>query len=1136
MSSFTLIQQKLEQFIKKYYTNELIKGAILFFAIGLLYLLITLLVEYFLWLSPLGRTILFWTFVIVEAALFIRFIAFPLAKLFKLQQGITNEEASKIIGNHFPQVSDKLLNVIQLNQNQRESELLAASIDQKADEIEPVPFKSAINFKKNAKYLKYAAIPVLIFALISVFGNEDTFSSSYDRVVNYDTAYEPPAPFSFFVVNNSLNAVENKPFTVQVRTEGEAIPENASIVYNTETYFLQQTAPGIFEYTFLQPNTPVDFKLKANKVTSKEYTLDVVKVPSLLGFDMVLNYPNYTGRKDEVLKSTGNATVPEGTSVTWRVAAKNTTEVSLKTRDTTYLFSEEKQQFDLIKSIYSKLDYAITTSNKNLKDYENLSFTLGVIKDEYPEIEVQSRQDSLESQRIYFLGKVSDDYGLTKLQIVYYPDGNEAAKQVATLPLNKSNFDQFTYAFPGDLNLTQGVAYEYFFEVFDNDQIHNFKSSKSAIYNFRKLTEDELQNEQLQNQENAIKGMDKALEEMKKQDKRLEEIEKLQKEKEELNWNDKKKLEDVIKRQKQQEQMMQKFSKELKENLENFQPENEEKDPFKEQLEERLEKNQKKLEENEKLLEELEKLQEKLSKEELTEKIEKVSKQNKNQEKNLEQLLELTKRYYVEKKTEKLAEELFKLGEEQEKLADEPKEKNTKEKQEKLNEKFEKYKEELEKLKKENDDLKAPMEIPEDKVGEEIIDKEQDNASDKLEKGDKEGAQKSQKNAGKKMKQMGQQMQSSMSGGQQEQMEEDVEMLRQILDNLVVFSFRQEDLMEDFKITDYGNPVFGKRLNFQNDLKQNFQHIDDSLFSLSLRQPMISEEINESLTEVQYNIDKSMERLAENQLRQGISNQQYTVTGTNELANMLANMLTSMQNQMNASGSGSGGKGKPSPGEGGGGQGFQLPDIIEKQKSLGEKMKEGMGKGEKEGKEGEGEGEGQGEGEGEGQGEGNGNGGENGNNGNGNNDGQGKEGEGKGESENNDGELFEIYKQQQQLRQQLEDKLSKEGFDGKGGDLIKKMEGIEEQLLDKGFNQRTLEKMLNLQYELLKLEEADFEQGQDTKRESQTNNLNFNNTIRMSPEDIKKYFNTTEILNREALPLRQEYKQKVQTYFKRDND
>ena len=322
MSTFSIIQQKLEEFIKKYYTNELIKGAILFFAIGLLYLLITLLVEYFLWLNPLGRRILFWAFVFVELALFVRFIAFPLAKLFKLQKGIDYEEASKIIGNHFPQVNDKLLNVIQLNQNQRESELLAASIDQKATELQPIPFKSAVNFKKNAKYLKYAAIPVLVFLLFSVLGGMDIFSSSYTRVVHYDTAFEPPAPFAFIVMNDNLNAVENKPFNLKVRTEGTVIPENASINYNGETYYLQQTAPGFFEYMFQQPVEPIDFSLKANKVTSREYVLDVVKTPSLLNFEMVLDYPSYTGKKDETLKSAGNATIPEGTRVAWKVLTK----------------------------------------------------------------------------------------------------------------------------------------------------------------------------------------------------------------------------------------------------------------------------------------------------------------------------------------------------------------------------------------------------------------------------------------------------------------------------------------------------------------------------------------------------------------------------------------------------------------------------------------------------------------------------------------------------------------------------------------------------------------------------------------------------------------------------------------------
>lgn len=1129
MSTFSIIQQKLEEFIKKYYTNELIKGAILFFAIGLLYLLITLLVEYFLWLNPLGRRILFWAFIVVELALFVRFIAFPLAKLFKLQKGIDYEEASKIIGNHFPQVNDKLLNVIQLNQNRRESELLAASIDQKATELQPVPFKSAVNFKKNAKYLKYAAIPVLVFLLFSVLGGMDIFSSSYKRVVHYDTAFEPPAPFTFIVMNDDLNAVENKPFNLKIRTEGTAIPENASINYNGETYYLQQTSPGLFEYTFQQPVESIDFSLKANKVTSREYTLGVVKTPSLLNFEMVLDYPSYTGKRDETLKSTGNATIPEGTRVKWNVATKNTKAVTLKTADTSFSFASKDENFNFEKGIYNKLDYAITTSNEKLKDYENLAFTLNVVKDQYPEIDVQSKQDSTNSQRVYFLGQISDDYGLTKLRLVYFPEGDEKQAKTQALPLNKTNFDQFTYTFPGNLSLTEGVSYEYYFEVFDNDAIHNYKSSKSGIYSFRKLTKDELEDEQFQNQQNAIKGLDKSLEEFKDQKQTLEELSRTQKEKNELNYNDKKKLDNFLKRQKQQEEMMKNFSKELKEELQNFQPENEEKDSFKEQLEKRLDENEERLKENEKLLEELEKLQDKIAKEELTEKLEKLSKQNKNQEKNLEQLLELTKRYYVEKKAEKLAEELFEMGEEQEKLADKPVDENTKEAQEELNKKFEDYKKEMDELQKENEDLKKPIDIPEDKPTEQQIDEEQEKATDKLKQQKPNDAGKNQKKAGQKMKQMSKAMQMQMKSGQMESIEEDAKMLRQIVDNLVVFSFQQEDLMETFKKIEYGNPIFGKKLNVQNDLKTNFEHIDDSIFALSLRQPMIGTQINTSLTEIQYNIDKSLERLAQNQSRQGIGNQQYTVTGANDLAVMLSEILSNMQMQMSMSmGSGSG-KGTPKPGSGSSG-GFQLPDIIKKQESLSEKMKEGMNKGKKGSK-----GEGEGEGDGDGSGDGNGENGENGRDGkNGNEKGDNKEGN--GNSEDLNGELFEIFKQQQDLRNQLQDRLSKEGLNGKGGDLLKKMEGIEQQLLDKGFNQNTLQQMLNLKYELLKLDKADLEQGQENRRESQTNKKDFRNNVQLAPDDIKKYFNTTEILNREALPLQQDYKTKVQEYFKKKDD
>jgi len=1160
--NFKQIQGKLEQFIKRYYTNELLKGTILFFAIGLLYLIATLLIEYFLWLNPTARTVLFWVFIAVEVSLFAKFIAFPLAKLFKLQKGIDYEDASQIIGSHFPEVNDKLLNVLQLNQNSQQSELLEASIEQKSSELSPIPFKLAINFNRNTKYLKYAAIPVAILLLSFITGKINWFSDSYERVVNYNTAYEPPAPFQFFVVNEELKAIENKDFKVSVNTAGEIIPENTQIHFNEQSFFMQQTAPGQFEYVFSQPKEAVSFSLSANDVVSKNYTLGIIKVPTLVNFEMVLDYPAYTKKKDEVLKSTGNSTIPEGTNVTWKVNTKSTDEVVFYSKDTVVFDSVSEGKFQATKRVFSNTDYSISTSNKILKDYENLAFSINVIKDNYPEMNVKMEKDSLDNQTLYFFGQVSDDYGLSKLQLVYYPSNNPEDKSYEIMSVSRSNFDEFVSAFPNQLNLEEGVDYELYFQVFDNDALHKYKSSKSSVFSYRKLTKDEVEQKQLEEQNETIKDISNTFDKLKEQDKELKELSKTQKEKKELNFNDKKKFENFIKRQKEQEQLMKNFNKKLKENIEEFQNEDKEKDQFKEDLQKRLEENEEQLKKDEKLLEELEKMKDKINKEEFTQKLEELAKQNKNKEKSLKQLLELTKRFYVAKKAEKLLKELEDLAEEQEKLSEEDKENNTKEEQEKLNEKFEDFQKQMEDLEKENQELKKPMDLPQDKSTEESIKQDQKEATEALEKQEQQDAQEpqekgeqpkeqepqekqegeqpegpqpnqqkakqKQKQAAKKMKEMTMKMSQAMSMGGGEQMQEDIDVLRQILDNLVLFSFDQENLMNQFKSIEVNHNEYGKFLRKQSNLREHFEHIDDSLFSLSLRQPAISEQVNSQITNVFYNIDKSLGQLSENQIYQGVSSQQYTITSTNELASFLSDVLDNMNMQMN-----------PSMGQGQG-QGQQLPDIIMSQEELNKKMEEGMKKGQgkkpKEGENGE-EGEGEGEKDGETGKPKGGKDGKNGKQGEQKGDGDGEsQGEGEGSSEMQNGELYEIYQKQQQLRQALQDKLGEKGKDGFGGQLLKKMEEIELDLINKGFTNQTLQKMMDLQHQLLKLENATFMQGQDNKRKSETNNKTYDNTVPNQLPKAKEYFNTTEILNRQALPLQQVYKKKVQEYFKKTND
>jgi hypothetical protein len=332
-------------------------------------------------------------------------------------------------------------------------------------------------------------------------------------------------------------------------------------------------------------------------------------------------------------------------------------------------------------------------------------------------------------------------------------------------------------------------------------------------------------------------------------------------------------------------------------------------------------------------------------------------------------------------------------------------------------------------------------------------------------------------------------------------MQEDVKMLRQILDNLLAYSFSQEDVMGQFKGNNRHSANFAKNLKRQQDLKQQFRHVDDSLFAMSLRNPRLTEDITKEVGNVHYYVDKALADLAENAVSRGVSNQQYAVTSANKLADFLSDILNNMQMEMSGQGMG-GGQSK----QGQKGSEQQLGDIIQKQQGLSKKMQEGM-----KGKDGKGQ-------KGEGQEQGS--------------EGQGGEGDG---GEGDAGKILEIYKEQQQLREQLQQMLEKEGMGGNGQAASKKMKEIEKQLLNKGFDNQTLEKMQNLNHELLKLENAMKQQGQDNKRQSQANKKEYNNTSNELPEALKEYLNGVEILNRQSLPLRPNFNQKVQQYFK-NND
>lgn len=1075
------IEEKLDQFVQKFYTNELIKGIILFLSLGFLYLFFTLFIEYFLWLQPTARTVLFWLFVLVESYLLFRFILTPIFKLIGLKKGISFTESSKIIGSHFPEVSDKLINVLQLKEASNQSDLLLASIEQKSKELEPIPFTKAVNFKQNIRYLKYGFIPIIIWLLVIITGNINIFNTSFKRVVNYRTAFVPPAPFSFYLVNADLKVIQGKPFALEVETKGKVTPTDVTIFYNSQSYFLQNQN-GTFSYTFTDTRKDLNFYLEANGITSENYQLKVVKTPTIQNVSIDLMYPKYIGKKNETINNTGTILIPEGTKTTWSVATNQTDSVAFILDNNKDNFKQSKSNvFTYSKRILKPFQYQIATSNSELKEFEKLYFKVDVVKDEFPEIEVLSDIDSLSSNRAQFAGKFFDDYGIRKLEVVFYDAENPTEITAKKIEFDKGQNQMFYFSFPGDLEIKKGVDYEIYFQVFDNDGVNGSKKSKSKKFSFRNKTDNEIEEESVLQQRKQIKSIENTLLKKQQEKKELEEIKQNLQNNKNVNWNDKKKIDNYIKRQEQYKQMMQRQTDKLQENIKDLPKDSETIKEKKAQLKKRIEE-LKKLEKEQKLLDELKKLAEKLNKDDLLRKVKQLAEQNKQQERSLERILELTKRFYVEQKTMQIANKLEELSKKQDSVAKSPKSDLNQQKE--IKKDFEELQKELNNLDKDNKALKEPMQIPDTKeeqkeVSNELKKAEQKNQSDKKQQ------RKSQNKASQKMLEMSQKMQQAISDMEGEMKEASEKSLRIILENLLNFSFKQESLMNKFSELDFSHPDFGKELKSQNTLKTYFEHIDDSLYVLSMRLPEISPIVQKDLTSAHYNIDQSLENFSENSFNSGLSNQQYVMTSVNNLADFLSNILDNMQ-QPKMSKSGKGKKG---------GKSFSLPDLIKKQGDLVKKMQQGDKKG------------------------------------------QQQKGENKGESEGNrnndlDGELYKAYQEQSLLRQELQNALKKNGLgeNRAGKKVLKSMEELENEILEKGFNKTTIQKMQQLKYNLLKLDKASFEQDKNTKKKSISNQLKYNSSN--AKLLIKKlFYNQTEILNRQSLPLQKSYKKKVQKYF-----
>ncbi|HQW39594.1 MAG: DUF4175 domain-containing protein [Flavobacteriales bacterium] len=1126
---------KLDAFIRKFYKDRLIRGVL--YSVGLLvaFFLIAALMEYVGHFGTGARTALFWGTVVAGLFVVGRFIALPLVKLFNLGEVISHKEAARIVGTHFSEVKDKLLNTLQLREmasaQPDQRELIEAAIAQRSRELSPVPFANAIDLSKNRKYLRYA-LPPLLLLVVLLFAAPSLITGPTKRLIAHSSEFIPDAPFRFVLLNDSLEVPEEQDFEVTVEIQGQAIPQQVDLEIDGQKIPLVKKDAVRFTHRFRNVQEAVAFRFSAEGFNSKTYTLNTIPDPLLLDFSLSLDFPGYLGRPNETANNTGDLTVPAGTRITWNVNARSSDALDMVFDDSTYTLTPvatdagrggvgKADVFRSSRRFMQSRTYKMSPRNGARSARDPLQYRVEVVPDLYPTINVETKTDSTALKRMFYRGEVGDDHGFKRLLFHYrFVSGGDSVPEnlrtgVKELPIDARNTRQEffhswdMYAF----TINPGDKIEHWFEVWDNDGVHGSKSARSTPQVFAAPTLKELAKQE-DAQAEAIKGgLKENIKEAQDLQKELDKLRREILEKKDVNWQDKQKLENVMQRQQQLQKEIEKSSEQLRQSQQQqqeFRPNDERLLEKQQQVQELFENVLS--EEMKELYKQVQELMEKLDKDKLQEQLQDMKLGQEDIEKELDRALELFKRMEVEQKADDIAKQLEELAEKQEKLSEETKEGKTdqeelKKEQEALNKEMEELRKEVDELEKKNEALEEPMDIPKTDEQEQGIQDEQKKSGEELEKKQNGKASDAQKKAAEQMEQLAFQMKSAMQSNEEEQSEEDMDALRQLLENIVQLSFDEEALMEDLATTSTKDPRFVDHGRTQRKLRDDAKVIEDSLFALSKRVPQLQSIVNREMNAVNDNMDEATKFMGEARANErykpmAADKQQHAMTSLNNLALLLDEALQQMMAQMNAQGKPGSGSCKKPGGSGSGKGGKKMAKMKANQETLQkqlEKMREAMEKGKKPGeKPGE----------------------------------QNPGGMGPGMSK----QLAQMAAQQAAIRkemQKLAQELNKDGS-GAGNPLNKlaeQMEQNEKDIVNKQITPETMRRQQDIMTRLLEHEKAERERELDQKRTS--------NEGKVTPAaDPARYFDYQRRKAREAELLRTVppglkpyYRDRVNSYF-----
>ena len=1122
MSAPNKLIEKIEGFTRKYYLNRLIQGVLVGAVLWIVFYLLINGLEYFSWFPPKGRFVLFLFLLAGSGFVLVYHFLIPLVNLIRFRKKMSVEQASVLIGKFFPEIKDKLLNTIQLSNQLEalnyssavgpstgsgtldstgsgtENDLLAATIEQRSARLSPIRFSDAVDLRGNLKYLGIFFGSLLVLIALMVFLPSFAVQPT-QRIVNYEQHFEKPLPYQVEIEQDNIETTQGQEVKFNIHVTGDRIPDAFYVKSDLGQQLMTKSSANDFSYTFKNLYNDLTFNVTGGDYTSRLIHITVHPNPTPLSYRCELRYPSYIHRTNETMEAKTRLIVPQGTNLTFSFTTRDTEQMTVSRDSLTTDLTVKDDVFEYQFVAAQSTKFEVQVQNTWNQTIDPLPFSIDVLPDAYPDIRMESFDEQL-STDVYFSGLVTDDYGFSRLTFNCIVKEPVEKKIVKAVPLDlKQTRTSFFYSFNMDsLGIMPGQNMEVYFEVWDNDGFHGPKSKRSEMFTYYKPSEAALDSIADEQSEDI---MERLQEKSQEADKLQDEIEKMLQDliqKKDLDWSDKEKMKDLMERQQQIQEEWNKLQEE-QDKLSDFMKEH---DLGNEDLLKKQEQINKLFdevipEELQKLMEQIDKLLEEMPREQMQQMMQDIKKNNQSLQELLDRNLALLEQLKMEKDLTDLANKLDKLGEElQNQESDnqnkEAGEEGDQKSAEEAKEEFDKMMDELDQLLEKNKDLQQPFDMQKDEEMEESINQDLDNAMQNEQNGEQQQSSQQKQNAGQKMQKMADQMLMMMQMGGMEQMAEDAHLTRILLENVVHASHEQEALMNEIGTMRSDDPSLVQKIIEQKEVADNFIMVRDSLRNLAMRQPMIQNFIFEELHTIENQTENAMKQLNDLKLSQATRHQQTAMMSMNNLALMLAESLEDMENNMASMGMG---MPKQSCKQNAGQSSKNMKSMQQMQQQLSQQLKQLQQQMEKSGQ----------------------------------------------QMPNSMSEQFaRMAAEQEMLRQGMQQMLNEMKENGQLGDdglneIIKDMEKLEEELVNKKINRQMIERSQRIESRMLESEKAQQKRDQEEKRKSnEYKGSHFDRKIDeyLYEQTLKK---NQEFLRTNPIEYAPYYKEKINDYYLKKN-